>query len=151
MKSVMDGFRFVWLSVMALALLAVAASASPQWTPVVEIPATRLFAVFANGDTIVAGADTAVYVSTNSGLTWKRSAKPVAGVAAIDAVWIRNRRLYAGTFGQGVHVSDDPLRALRACHHGDCLAKARSGTGPDHGLSFKAARQIWTPSLSVFQ
>jgi len=92
---------------MALGLLAVAAPASAQWTRVTDIPGTPIFSVWTNGDTIAAGADTAVYVSTNAGASWSRSAKPVAGVASIQAVWIRNGRLYAGTFGQGAHVSDD--------------------------------------------
>src|SRR5262249_29998191 len=33
--------------------------------------------------------------------------KPVAGVRAITAVRVRNGRLFAGTFGQGVFISDD--------------------------------------------
>src|SRR4029077_12970676 len=82
-------------------------AASAQWTRVTDVPVTRLFTVFANGDTIAAGADTAAYVSTDAGATWKGSAKPVAGVAAIDAVRIRNGRLYVGTAKQGVFVSDN--------------------------------------------
>jgi photosystem II stability/assembly factor-like uncharacterized protein len=84
-----------------------AAPASAQWTPVEAIPATELFSAFSNGDTVVAGADTAVYVSTNGGSTWQRSSKPAAGVGAITALWVRNGRIYAGTFGQGVFVSDN--------------------------------------------
>lgn len=92
---------------MAFSALVLAAPASAQWSPVTGIPATGVFSVWANGDTIAAGADTTVYVSTTGGATWHRSAKPVAGVTSIQALWIRNGRLYAGTFGQGVHVSDD--------------------------------------------
>jgi photosystem II stability/assembly factor-like uncharacterized protein len=92
---------------LGLVILAAAAPALAQWGPVEEIPPTRIFSVSAKGDTIAAGADTAVYVSTDAGKTWRRSSKPVTGVAAIEGVAIRNGRLYAGTFGQGVHVSDD--------------------------------------------
>lgn len=56
---------------------------------VVDIPTTRLFSVCANGDTIAAGADTAVYVSTNAGANWVRSTKPISGVTSIQALWIR--------------------------------------------------------------
>jgi hypothetical protein len=92
---------------LAAVLLAIAAPAQAQWTQVAEIPTTQIFSVWANGDTLAAGADTAVYVSTNAGATWKRSARPVAGVGAIDALRVRNGRLFAGTFGQGVYFSDD--------------------------------------------
>jgi photosystem II stability/assembly factor-like uncharacterized protein len=87
--------------------LAVAAPASAQWGRVEEIPSTRIFTVATDGETIAAGADTAVYVSTDAGKTWRRSTKPVTGVTSIQALTIREGRLYAGTFGQGVHVSDD--------------------------------------------
>jgi hypothetical protein len=92
---------------LVVALLAMAAPATAQWTQVAPVQTTQMFSVWANGDTLAAGADTAVYVSTNSGATWTRSVKPVAGVGAIDALWVRNGRLYAGTFGQGVYFSDD--------------------------------------------
>jgi len=95
------------LGPLLLAALAIAAPASAQWGPVEEVPPTRIFTVATKADTIAAGADTAVYISTDAGKTWLRSAKPVAGVASIQAITIRNGRLYAGTFGQGVHVSDD--------------------------------------------
>jgi hypothetical protein len=90
-----------------LAVGALAAPAVAQWTPISAVPASDVFSVWANGDTIAAGADTAVYVSTNAGATWKRSARVAPGVSAINGVWVRNGRLYAGTLGQGVFVSDD--------------------------------------------
>jgi hypothetical protein len=51
--------------------------------------------------------DTAVFVSTNGGGTWRMSARPSADAKLIDAIEVRNGRLYAGTFGTGVFVSDD--------------------------------------------
>ena len=105
----MKGLNVVGLSLgLALAMSsAVAVPAFAEWGPVPGIPATRFFSVFASGDTIVAGADTAVYVSTNAGTTWRRSTKPAFGVRSIQAVLVRDGRLYAGTLGKGVHVSDD--------------------------------------------
>lgn len=93
--------------VVLFALLVAAGPAAAQWTRVPDVPASDVFTVWANGDTIAAGADTAVYVSTNAGATWRRSVKVAAGVTTVKTVWIRNGRLYAGTFGQGVFVSDD--------------------------------------------
>src|SRR5262245_46547117 len=107
MRLAIDGFRFLVPGMLAASLFAGAAPASAQWSRVTDIPATELFSLFANGDTLAAGADTAVYLSTNAGVSWQRSTKPVAGVTSIQALWIRDGRLYAGTFGQGVFVSDD--------------------------------------------
>jgi hypothetical protein len=92
---------------LAVAVAVPAAPAAAQWTRVPDVQASDVTSVWANGDTIAAGADTAVYVSINGGVTWKRSARVAAGVTAINGVWVRNGRLYAGTFGQGVFVSDD--------------------------------------------
>ena len=94
-------------SIIALGLLATASPAAAQWTRVLDVPASNVFSVWANGDTIAAGTDTSVYISTNAGASFRSSRRPVAGVTSIQAVRIRNGRLYAGTFGQGVFVSDD--------------------------------------------
>jgi hypothetical protein len=92
----------------AAALLVVAAApASAQWTRVTELPATNMFSVWANGDTLVAGSDSLVFVSTNAGLTWHTSTKVTKGVTSVQTARLRNGRLYAGTFGQGVFVSDN--------------------------------------------
>ena len=88
-------------------LLAVVGPAAAQWSRVSELPASDIFTVWTNGDTIAAGADTAVYVSTDGGATWKRSARLAADVNEIRAALVHNGRLYAGTFGQGVFASDD--------------------------------------------
>ena len=92
---------------LALVLLALASPASAQWTQDEGVPAKNVFSLFAKGDTILAGVDTAVYVSTNAGASWTASSKPVANIGSVEAVHVRNGRIYAGTFGQGVFVSDD--------------------------------------------
>ena len=99
--------RLVWFTLMTLGITANAAPAAAQWSRVEALPGTELFSIWANGDTIAVGADTAVFVSTNGGANWSRSARPVTGVTSIQAVRIRNGRLYAGTFGQGAFISDD--------------------------------------------
>ncbi len=90
-----------------VALAALAAPARADWAPVPDVPATELFSMFANGDSLAVGADTTVYISTNGGTSWLATHRPVSNVAAITAVWLRNGRWFAGTFGQGVFVSDD--------------------------------------------
>src|SRR6185436_11467107 len=89
-----------------------------QWTRIPDVPTSDVFSVWANGNTIVAGTDVAVYVSTDAGVTWRRSANVAPGVNTINGVWVRNGRLYAGTFGQGVHVSDDLGTTWRAFNQG---------------------------------
>src|SRR5690349_10796444 len=91
----------------AAALIVLAVPATAQWTRVPELPPSDVFTVWANGDTIAATVDTAVYVSTNAGVTWKRSAKVAAGVTMVWKARMRNGRLYAGTRGQGMFVSDN--------------------------------------------
>ena len=89
------------------AALLVAGHASAQWTRVTDLPSTFVPMVWANADTIVASADSFVYVSTSGGAFFRRSNKVADGVRSIQSLLLRNGRLYAGTQGQGVHVSDD--------------------------------------------
>jgi photosystem II stability/assembly factor-like uncharacterized protein len=101
-----------------LALLIVAVPAHAHWERVLEVPETDIFTVFAIGDTLVAGADTVVYVSTDAGATWAQSVKVVTGVTAVNTVGFRNGRIYAGTYGQGVRVSDDLGQTWSAFNQG---------------------------------
>src|SRR5262249_20887695 len=83
------------------------APASAQWIRVGALPPSDVFSLRSRADTIAAGVDTAVFVSTDAGATWRRSSRPAPGVQVITAVFMLNHRLYAGTSGQGVLVSDD--------------------------------------------
>ncbi len=112
MRSATDTLGSLRLGAIALVLVALAAPASAQWTQVPDVMASNVFSVSTNGDTIVAGADSFAYVSTNAGANWKRSARVAAGVTSVRRVRISNGRLYAGTDrfdgpGQGVFVSDN--------------------------------------------
>jgi hypothetical protein len=106
------------LGALAFGLLAAAAPASAQWSKVPAIPVTTVYSLFANADTIVAGVDTATYVSTNAGASWQLSARVAASAAAVPGAWFRNGRLYAGTFGQGVFVSDNLGTTWQAYNQG---------------------------------
>jgi hypothetical protein len=115
MRSATATLRSLRLGAIAIAVVAVVALVAPasaQWTQVPGVTASDVFSVATNGDTIVSGADSFVYVSTNAGATWKRSVSVAAGVTSVRRVRIRNGRIYAGTgrfetSGQGVFVSDD--------------------------------------------
>jgi len=104
-------------SVLILGALA-AFPAHADWSPVPGAPSTRVFALSTTADTIVAGTDTSVFVSTDAGTTWRHSPRPAASVFAVTAVRMRNARLYAGTFGQGVFVSDDLGATWQAFNQG---------------------------------
>lgn len=91
--------------------LVVATDASAQWTQVASIPSSDIFNVWANGDTITAAAESTAFVSVNGGATWIPSTPIVPGafdgVSNMEGVRMRNGRLYAGTRGHGVFVSND--------------------------------------------
>ena len=72
-----------------------------------DVPVTNIFSVWVDGNTIIAGADSVVYASTDGGVSWDDSAPVAAGVTSVQAVISHNGKLYAGTFGQGVFVSDN--------------------------------------------
>jgi hypothetical protein len=92
--------------VIALGYLAMSSPASAQWTPVREVPA-EVYSVWANGDTIAAGSDSVGFVSTDDGVTWRQTAQVGSGLPQIRSVLVHDGRLYAGTYGQGIFVSDD--------------------------------------------
>ena len=100
--------RFVCFLVAGyLALAGSAGTAAAQWTRITALPADDVFALRVVGDTITAGLDTVAFVSTDGGTTWRRSSRVAPGVTLVSAVVMRNGRLYAGTAGQGVHISSD--------------------------------------------
>src|SRR5262249_39114032 len=89
-----------WLAALVAGLAAFAAPALADWVHVDDLPSTEVFSVWSNDDTLAVGMFSSVFVSTDAGLSWRGSTEPVAGTTTIQAVWIRNGRLYAGTFGQ---------------------------------------------------
>jgi hypothetical protein len=95
------------LATWCFAMVALAASASAQWTRVEQVPIANIYDVWTNGDTITAASDSTAFVSTDAGATWTPTAKVAAGVILVEAVRLHDGRLYAGTYGQGVFVSND--------------------------------------------
>src|SRR5262245_3969916 len=81
--------------------------ASAQWARVTAVPAKDVHSITANGDTLAATQDSVVYVSTNAGATWKRSALVAPNLNFVSTALVHNGRLYAGTDRSGVFVSDD--------------------------------------------
>lgn len=96
----------IGLGILWLALAAPARAQSP-WTRVPEVPIDDVYTLWAGADTIAAGLDSTVVVSTDGGATWKQSAIVAPGLNAVSSVLIDRGRLYAGTDRQGVFISDD--------------------------------------------
>ena len=153
---------------LALALLAVASSAEAQWTRVEDVPITNIYSVWANGDTVLATADSLVYVSTNAGASFKETTKVVAGAVSVQSARMRNGRLYAGTYGQGVFISDNlgdswvafnqgltggilntHLFIVDFALDGGKLYAATSGDGP--WMRNLATNANWTHFSSIFE
>ncbi len=149
-------------------MLVVASSAHAQWTRVLELPASQMYSVWTKGDTITAGDDTLAYVSTNGGATWKRSVRITTGTATVEVVRMHKGKLYAGTFGQGVFVSDNLGDSWTAFNQGltggianshlfisdmlvrgESLFVATSGAGPY--IRNLAAAGTWSHYGNVFE
>jgi hypothetical protein len=129
-----------------LALWALAAPASAQWTRVADVPVGDVHAVYANGDTIVACGNSAVDVSVDAGATWKRSSPVAPNLNFVSTALVYNGRLYVGTDRQGVFFSDDlgttwtgystgfaglgALDIAKLIVRGDSLYAATVGGGP---------------------
>jgi len=140
---------FALATVITLAHLLLASPAHAQWTRVLQLPVTDMYSVWVKGDTITTGADSIAYVSVDGGASWLTSAKVAPGATSVQAVRMHKGRLYAGTFGQGVFVSDNLGATWQAFNqgltggifdthlfvvdmlvHGDTLIVATSGAGP---------------------
>ena len=106
------------LTAAAFGSAALVASAAAQFARVVALPPSDVFSLRVTGDTIVAGTDTSVFISTNGGVAWRASARPSPEAKTIDAVLLRHHRLFAGTFGLGVFVSDDLGASWRPFNEG---------------------------------
>lgn len=99
--------RYALLALAAASVLLAATPARAQWTRAAAVTSVNFYAVFVTGDTVVAGSDSVVWLSTNGGAAWTASAPVGVAPAVMDAVWFRDGRLWAGTGGQGVFTSDD--------------------------------------------
>lgn len=91
-----------------LALCVLASGRSPgQWLRVQTLPASDIPSLIVRGSTIYAGTDSAVFISTNGGDAWTRSAPLPGSPWFVDALAYFDGKLYAGTGGNGVFVSSD--------------------------------------------
>jgi hypothetical protein len=104
MRGARTGIR---LAAASLLLALAAPSAHAAWSRVTEIPATDVYSLRVQGDTVLAGRDTVLHISPDGGTTWRRSAPVGATPAAVEAAWMHHGRVWAGTYGSGAYSSDD--------------------------------------------
>jgi len=104
--------------VIALGLVVAASPAAAQWTRVEDLPVTDVFALSTKGDTVLAGTNNLVYVSVDAGATWRPPTAPAPAVPSIADVLVRNGKLYAGTSGSGVFISNDLGQTWQAFNQG---------------------------------
>ena len=77
-----------------------------QWERVPEIPAARtVYSLLAAHDTLYAGTDSLVYVSTDAGTDWFAGAQPAASPDVISCMLRDKNVLLAGTFRNGIFTS----------------------------------------------
>jgi hypothetical protein len=110
--------RILRAAALASGALLFGARARAQWESVPEVPPSTIFSISATGDTIAAGADSVVFLSTDGGKHWQQSTRPVTARSAITAVRVRNHTLFAASFGQGVSTSDDLGKTWHAFNQG---------------------------------
>jgi photosystem II stability/assembly factor-like uncharacterized protein len=117
------------LVTVALILLAVG-TLTAQWTKVGGIPATDVPSLLVRDNVMYAGTDSAVYISTDGGGTWTRSATLPGSPWFIDALTVFDGKIFAGTGGNGVFVSSNNGLSWIA------LSAGLSGAGSHHITSF---------------
>lgn len=92
--------------------------AAAQWTRVDAIPSVDVASLYITGNTILAGTDSAVYISTDSGMGWIRSATLPGSPMFIDAVTMFDGKIVAGTGGNGMYVSSNSGQSWTALSQG---------------------------------
>lgn len=91
-----------------LILLFLVAGNSPcQWVRLESLPSGDIPSLILSGSSMYAGTDSVVFISTNGGDVWTRSAVLPGSPQFIDALSIFDGKLYAGTGGNGVFLSLD--------------------------------------------
>lgn len=89
-----------------------------QWTRITGVPARDISAIIIRNGTIYAGNDSAVYASSNGGVTWERSASLPGEPSLIDALEILDGTIYAGTGSKGIY---------RSTNNGDSWEETNAG------------------------
>ncbi len=130
---------------------------------------TPSFAALPDGK-LLAGTVAGLHVSTDGGLTWKRTGDPALSIQAIAWHPKRPDRIFLGTEGSGVWVSDDAAASFHPASEGmantrvsalaafgDDLLVGVSSAGPlsglhvsrDRGRTFDTAGSDFTPLPTV--
>jgi hypothetical protein len=85
----------------------IAVTAFGQWQRVTALPAQDCSSIALVNDTLYAGTDSSVYVSTDGGIVWNAMSPVSGGQEYIEAIAVFNDRIFAGTFLHGVYTSSN--------------------------------------------
>lgn len=121
---------FVWNVAVIAALVFSAELGTAQWVRVDGVPISDISSLHVHNTTMYAANDSAVYVSTDGGGTWTRSATLPGSPMFVDAVIVFEGKIFAGTGGNGVFVSSNNGQSWSALNAG------LSGGGSHHISSF---------------
>jgi photosystem II stability/assembly factor-like uncharacterized protein len=106
------------LPILSMLFVFPAVASAQQWTRVLDIPATNIYSLRAQDDTLLAGTKSVVYVSLDGGATWRASNPVSLADPVMQTALMRNGRLYVGTGGLGVFFSDDRGASWHAFNEG---------------------------------
>ena len=79
-----------------------------QWVRIEAIPSnTNVPSIYIDGNTIYAGADSVIYISSDGGTSWRKSNSINSAVDFVSTVIKVGNRIFVGTYNYGVYESTD--------------------------------------------
>lgn len=110
----------IYTILLALMLMAgMNVKAQDTWTKVANTTDLEIVDIKTYGNTILAAAGEKVLISTDAGSTWQLKDLPAnSGNTGVRSLLLINGKIYAGTFGAGVLVSEDMGASWRKINSG---------------------------------
>ncbi len=122
--------RQILCAVFSLLPLITSFARGAVWERVNAIPQTDVASLHIAGNTLHAGADDVIYVSSDGGTTWNPTSPIPANGAFIDAIITFDGKLFAGTGGSGIFMSSNGGTNWQSANQG------LSGTGSHYITAF---------------
>ena len=92
----------------AIIVLFLSGIANAQWVRIEAIPPnTNVPSIYIEGNTIYAGADSVIYISSDGGTSWRKSNSINSAVDFVSSVVKIGNRIFVGTYNYGVYESTD--------------------------------------------
>ena len=92
----------------AIIVFFLSSTAYAQWVRIEAIPPnTNVPSIYIEGNTIYAGADSVIYISSDGGTNWRKSNSINSAVDFVSSVVKIGNRIFVGTYNYGVYESTD--------------------------------------------